>query len=307
MATPNPNSPHPSKAKAWIEAVRLRTLPASLAGVVAGCGCAAYYQSFSWPQAVICFLFALLAQIASNFANEYYDYKNGLDKKGREGFRRGVTEGDIKASQMKTATFSLLAVDALLGCSLIYWGGWWLIPIGIAIAIFAIAYSAGPYPLSHHGLGDIAVFIFFGVVPVVFTAYVQSQSLNILPIALPVGAAIGLQCANILIVNNYRDADDDKSVGKHTTVVIFGRKTMGWVYLFNGLAALVLLVCVVDFAGAIWEGAIFVLPAVLHVGLYKKIRIERGHSLNPLLGKTAMLLLFESIATTAILAAMGCR
>ena len=118
--------------------------------------------------------FAIIAQIASNFANEYYDFKNGFDKKGREGFRRGVTEGDISPAAMKRATYSLLAIDALLGCTLIIWGGWWLVPVGIAIAIFAVAYSAGPYPLSHHGLGDIAVIIFFGFVPVLFTEYVQT-------------------------------------------------------------------------------------------------------------------------------------
>lgn len=160
--------------KAWIEAMRLRTLPVSVAGVLAGTGCAVFKHGFSVVPMLICLVFAVIAQIASNFANEYYDFKNGFDKKGREGYRRGVTEGDISPSAMKRATFGLLFLDALLGCSLIYYGGWWLIAVGVAVAIFAVAYSAGPYPLSHHGLGDVAVVVFFGFVPVIFTEYVQT-------------------------------------------------------------------------------------------------------------------------------------
>lgn len=127
----------------WIEAMRLRTLPVSIAGVAAGTGCAAYHHGFSVVPMLICLAFAVIAQIASNFANEYYDYKNGIDKKGRDGFRRGVTEGDINPESMKRATFGLLALDALLGCTLIYYGGWWLIAVGVAVAIFAVGYSAG--------------------------------------------------------------------------------------------------------------------------------------------------------------------
>ena len=158
----------------WIEAMRLRTLPVSVAGVAAGTGCAIYHHGFAVVPMIICLAFAIIAQIASNFANEYYDFKNGFDRKGREGYRRGVTEGDISPSAMKRATYLLLAIDAVLGCSLIAWGGWWLIAVGVAVAVFAVAYSAGPYPLSHHGLGDVAVVIFFGFVPVIFTEYVQT-------------------------------------------------------------------------------------------------------------------------------------
>ena len=110
--------------KAWIEAMRLRTLPVSVAGVMAGTACAIYDGGFKTLPFLICLLFAILAQIVSNFANEYFDFKKGLDKKGREGFRRGVTEGDISPKAMLTATLSLLALDCLIGLSLIWWGGW---------------------------------------------------------------------------------------------------------------------------------------------------------------------------------------
>ena len=138
--------------KAWIEAMRLRTLPVSVAGVITAAGLAAHFGCFRWLPLLLCLLFAVLAQIASNFANEYYDFRQGLDKKGREGFRRGVTEGDITPRAMKTAVYITLAVACCIGLSLTLFGGLWLIGVGIAIAIGVFAYSTGPYPLSQHGL-----------------------------------------------------------------------------------------------------------------------------------------------------------
>ena len=98
----------------WIEAMRLRTLPVSVAGVIAGTGCAVWHNGFKALPAILCLLFAILAQIASNFGNEYYDYTKGVDKRGREGFRRGVTEGDITPQAMKRATFAMLGIAAAI-------------------------------------------------------------------------------------------------------------------------------------------------------------------------------------------------
>ena len=285
----------------WIEAMRLRTLPVSVAGVIAGTACAVMCGGFSVVPAVLCLLFAVLAQIASNFGNEYYDFKNGLDKKGREGFRRGVTEGDISPAAMKLATYSTLAVAAVVGLAMLAFGEWWLVIVGALIGMFALAYSAGPYPLSHHGLGDVAVVIFFGVVPVTFTCYLQMQDWGALPLSLPTAVATGLVAANVLIVNNYRDADDDASVGKRTTVVIFGRKAMGWCYLASGLLAMLLMMPVWVKLGA----SSLLVPAlysVLHVATWKKVVQSRGAALNPLLGRSAVnLLLF---ALTLLVAAI---
>lgn len=279
----------------WIEAMRLRTLPVSVAGVIAGGGCAAYYHSFKPLPFLICLLFAVMAQIVSNFANEYFDFKNGLDKKGREGFRRGVTEGDISPRAMRNATFGLLAATCLVGLSLIHWGGFQLLIFGALIAIFALAYSTGPWPLSHHGLGDITVVVFFGLIPVMLTAYIQTGSWTIWPVALPVSLAIGLLTADVLIVNNYRDADDDREVGKRTTVVIFGRKVMGRVYFANGIAAVALMVvATIGRAPLIWQaGALLV--ANLHYMLWVKLTHLKGADLNPVLGQTAMLVFGSSI------------
>lgn len=286
--------------KPWIEAMRLRTLPVGLAGVVAGTGCAVFHNGFSVIPMLICLAFAIIAQIASNFANEYYDFKNGLDKKGREGFRRGVTEGDISPRAMRNATYSLLVIDSLLGCALIWWGGWWLIPVGIAIALFALGYSTGPYPLSHHGLGDVAVVIFFGFVSVMFTQYVQTQVFYTDSITICTSLATGLLAANVLIVNNYRDYDDDKAVGKNTTVVIFGRKAMSTVYLINGIIASICITMATSWAPA-WTAAGSVSLFWICLDLWKNLKTKRGGALNNVLKSTAITLLLGAIYLLIVL------
>lgn len=283
-------------AKAWIEATRPRTLPVSIAGVLGGLACALNYGHFRVLPFIVCLIFALIAQIVSNFANEYYDYKSGIDKKGREGFRRGVTEGDISPKTMKTVTYTLLAIDCAIGCSLIIWGGWWLLLVGAFIAVFALAYSAGPYPLSRIGLGDIAVLIFYGLVPVVFTCYVITGSMENLRLTIPIGFALGLLADNVLIVNNYRDMEDDIQAHKITTVVIFGRKIMLGVYCLNftlGLA--IIAIFFVLFKSPLWLICWGVIE-ILYIFVMIKIRGARGAALNPLLKKTALLMLLTCAA-----------
>lgn len=286
----------------WIEAMRLRTLPVSVAGVLGGTACAVFRHGFSLVPMLICLVFAVVAQIASNFANEYYDFKNGLDRKGREGYRRGVTEGDISPQAMKRATYLCLLFDALLGCSLIYWGGWWLIAVGVAVAVFAIAYSAGPYPLSHHGLGDVAVVIFFGFVPVIFTEYVQTGILRMNTVTFCTSLAIGLMTANVLIVNNYRDADEDRAVGKRTTVVIFGRKAMSTVYLINGLVGIGCL-SVASTWGPQWSVGAWITIATIHVQLWLMLRRLKGKQLNNVLKYTSMVVLASAVCLLIVLSA----
>ena len=286
----------------WIEAMRLRTLPVSISGVLAGIACALLEISFSLVPALLCLLFAILAQIASNFANEYYDFKKGVDRKGREGFRRGVTEGDITPTAMKYATFGTLAAAACVGCLMLFYGSWWLILVGIIIGLFALAYSAGPYPLSHHGLGDVAVVLFFGIVPVTLTCYLQQGSWDGLWLSLPVSVAVGLLAANVLIVNNCRDKEDDELVGKNTTVVIFGRRVMGWVYLISGVVAM----GIVFYALRVLFPFMVILVSIylgLHFCTWRKLISSTGAALNPLLGSTARnLLIFTMfLLTVAIL------
>ena len=280
--------------KAWIEAMRLRTLPVSVSGVLVGIACAVFLGKFNAVPAVLCLLFAVLAQIASNFGNEYYDFKNGVDKKGREGFRRGVTEGEISPMAMKIATFVTLGLAGVVGCMMLFYGPWWLVIVGVVIMLFALAYSTGPYPLSHHGLGDVAVVLFFGVVPVVFTCFLQTGSWEGLQYVLPTSITIGLLAANVLIVNNYRDMEDDAAVNKRTTVVIFGRKIMAWVYLFSGIIAMLLLLPL-WYHLSYWALITPILYIVLHINTWRQLKKSLGVQLNPLLGKTAINLLVFAV------------
>lgn len=294
--------------------MRLRTLPVSIAGVAGGVCIAVAYGCFSWLPATICLMFALSAQIVSNFANEYFDFVNGLDKPGRAGFRRGVTEGDITPMAMKKAIVGLLAVSALLGLSLLYWGGPWLIVAGVIILIGALAYSGGPWPLSHHGMGDVAVVIFYGLVPVFFTAILQANAhalewtastdnypLPLWSAALNMGLAVGLMGANVLIVNNYRDADDDREVNKHTTVVILGRPFMRNIYLADWLVTDLLITQITwHHAGLLfWIG----LPifAVAQILLWHTLGKRTGIELNLQLRQTAIMTLATILWTLIVI------
>ena len=274
----------------WIEAMRLRTIPVSVAGVIAGTGCAILTGSFKAIPALLCLAFAILAQIAANFGNEYYDFKNGIDRKGRAGFRRGVTEGEIAPNAMKAATFVTLGIAAAVGCAMLIYGPWWLIIAGILIMCFALAYSAGPYPLSHHGLGDIAVIIFFGLVPVLLTWYLQTSSWDSVDVVLETSLTIGLLAANVLIVNNYRDMEDDSAVGKRTTVVIFGRKVMSAVYLLSGFIGMLVMIPV-WMSLPVWVVVLPLIYLTLHMNTWCRLKHSSGSAINPLLGRTAMNLL----------------
>lgn len=278
----------------WVEAMRLRTLPVSVAGVIAGTACAIILDSFKPAPAIACLVFAALAQIAANFGNEYYDYKNGIDRKGRAGFRRGVTEGEIDPKSMKMATYSVLALAAAVGCTMLLYGPWWLIIVGVLIMIFALAYSAGPYPLSHHGLGDVAVVIFFGIIPVTFTCFLQTGSWEGMDIIIPASLAVGLLAANVLVVNNYRDMEDDAAVGKRTTVVIFGRRFMSLAYLLSGIAGMAVMIPVWTRL-PLWALTVPVVYIALHLNVWLKLRQTTGAALNPLLGRTAVNLLVFSL------------
>lgn len=289
------------KLKPWIEAMRLRTLPVSAAGVLAGCAIAISYNNFRLLPALICLVFALTAQITSNFANEYFDFKNGFDKKGRQGFRRGVTEGDIRPESMKRAMIAVMAADCLLGLTLIYWGGLWIIAIGILVAIGAFAYSAGPWPLSHHGLGDEAVVIFYGIVPVCMTAYLQcgdwtgGSMAGVLGemwiMALTVSLGVGLMGANVLTVNNVRDYIDDSRVGKRTKAVIFGPKAMKVSYVICAYAGLALIWAGMRLTLNSWGWTGYVAIGIWLVPVIIALFKFSDYRLNKVLRYTALLLL----------------
>ncbi len=214
--------PADARWKIWLEAARPRTLPAAVAPVIAGSALAWRVRAFDAAAAAICLGFALLVQIGANFANDYYDFVKGADTGARVGPRRAVASGLVAPAAMRRAVVLVFAGAFAAGLLLVAWGGWWLVAIGVACVASAIAYTGGPYPLGYHGLGDLFVFIFFGLVAVTATFYVQAGWVG--ADAWLVAAAIGALTANILVVNNYRDADSDAQAGKRTLVVRFGRR-----------------------------------------------------------------------------------
>ncbi len=282
--------------KVWIEAMRLRTLPVSVAGVITAAAQCQLSGELRVTPVVLCLLFAVLAQIASNFANEYYDFKAGLDRPGREGPRRGVTEGDITPQSMKKATFFTLGSACVIGLSLVFYGGLWLIAAGIAIALGALAYSAGPYPLSRHALGEVAVFFFFGIIPVNLTYYVSTLHWSLECLASSV--IIGLYGANVLITNNYRDAVDDASVGKTTIAVKFGRNFAATLYLMNGISAFLLMSLTWNDDES-WTIVIRSLFLLIHLILWNRLIKLEGAKITKILAATSMLMLAYALSYLA--------
>ncbi|MBL9186084.1 MAG: 1,4-dihydroxy-2-naphthoate polyprenyltransferase [Opitutaceae bacterium] len=210
-----------SRLQIWIEAVRPRTLPAAVAPVLVGSALAWRDQAFVPAAAGLCLGFALLVQIGTNFANDYYDFLRGADTAARVGPRRAVAAGLVAPATMRRAMIAVFAAAFLCGLGLLAWGGPWLLAIGIASIVCGVAYTGGPWPLAYVGLGDVFVFLFFGLVAVGGTYFVQAGRLT--ADALLAGGPIGLLAANILVVNNYRDAETDAVAGKRTLVVRVGR------------------------------------------------------------------------------------
>jgi 1,4-dihydroxy-2-naphthoate octaprenyltransferase len=202
--------------------MRPRTLPAAVAPVLVGSALAWRAGAFSLAAALLCLAFALLVQIGANFANDYYDFLHGADTHERVGPVRAVAAGLVSPTAMRRAMWLAFGLAFATGLALIAWGGWWLAAVGIASIACAIAYTGGPYPLGYHGLGDVFVFLFFGLVAVGVTFYVQAGC--IAGSSLCAGAAVGALATNILLVNNYRDAATDAKAGKRTVVVRFGRR-----------------------------------------------------------------------------------
>ena len=210
---------------------------------------------------------------------------------------------------MKRAMILLMAADCLLGLSLIYWGGYWLILVGALIAVAAFAYSAGPWPLSHHGLGDEAVVVFYGIVPVTLTAYLQcgdwtgGSMAGVLgemwKMALIVSLGIGLLGANVLTVNNVRDVRDDARVGKRTKAVIFGPRVMKFSYIVCAYLGLGLIWYGMRNALNSWGWAGYVAVGIWMVPVIIALFRFSDYRLNKVLRFTAILLLVAVIWTIA--------
>lgn len=218
----------------WWEAARPRTLPAAIAPVVVASALAARGGTFHAAAAGTCLAFALLIQIGTNYANDYFDFIKGADTAERVGPRRAVAAGLIAPAIMRRAMVLVFACAFVVGLSLLQFGGWPLLVIGVLSIVCGIAYTGGPYPLAYHGWGDVFVFVFFGLVAVVATYFVQAG--RIVGDAWIIGAGIGALATNILVVNNYRDIATDAKAGKRTLAVRFGpRFARGQFLLDHGI------------------------------------------------------------------------
>ncbi len=211
-----------SKFDAWILASRPKTLPAAIVPVIVGTSLAVYHNKLNLTAAIIALLCSVLIQIGTNFANDLYDFVAGTDKKERLGPQRAVASGIISINEMKAGIVISFGLSFILGMYLVYIAGWPILLIGVVSIIAGFAYTAGPLPLAYNGLGDIAVFIFFGFIGTVGTYYVQALEIHPLVFwsSIPVGALI----TNILVVNNYRDREEDRSNNKNTLAVILGER-----------------------------------------------------------------------------------
>lgn len=286
--------------KAWLEAARPRTLFASISPVLVGWGLAWHDGGFLLLPALLCLCVALLAQIASNFANDYFDFKKGADREDRLGPDRAVASGWITPGAMLIATFLTLGLACLCGCFLLFYGGWILLPVGILMAITVLAYSAGPFPLAYNGLGDVCVLLFYGVVPVCFTYFVQVGTFSMS--ALLLSLAVGFLSINILVVNNYRDYEQDKISRKRTTIVLFGRRYGRAIYLINGVLALLLTIPVFH-GNSLW--LFFIAAAagyyVMFINTWQRfVRLE-GKALNAILGRTSLLVFLYALMVSVML------
>ena len=281
-----------SKVRIWIEAARPKTLTASLSPVILGASLAYCEGVFDWLPAILCLVVALFAQVASNFANDYFDFKSGADGDDRLGPERAVAQGWTTPKSMLVATFIAVAVACIAGCMLVAFADWRLLLVGVAIVLCVFAYSAGPFPLAYNGLGDVCVLLFYGIIPVCFTYYIQTLSFSTLSLLLSI--ALGLLSVNILVVNNYRDYYQDKKANKRTTVVLFGRRFGRIFYVVNEcLACLITLPLLLD--ASWWVTILFGLLFVLCYATTAELFRKDGRELNQTLGHTARNLFFYAV------------
>lgn len=274
--------------RVWVGATRPRTLPAAIAPVILATALAGRDDTLVAPAAAACLAFALLVQVATNFANDYFDFVKGADTAERVGPARAVASGRVRPATMRTVTGVVLLAAFAVGLSLLNYGGWPLLVIGVASLVCAVAYTGGPYPLAYHGWGDVFVFGFFGLVAVGATYYVQAGTVTLE--AWLLGAGVGALATNILITNNYRDVETDARAGKRTTVVRFGRGFARAQFL-TGHAVALLAVAGLAVRGVVaWELA----GAILVWGVWearRQFRVLRRRSttaaeLIALLGRT---------------------
>lgn len=282
-----------SPVKAWILAARPRTLPAAAAPVLVAFAFAWRDGVFHWLPALACLLISLLMQIGANIANDLFDHERGSDTPDRLGPVRVTATGLIPPAKMRTAIGVVFGLAGLLGLYLIWLRGWPVLVLGLAIFVAALTYTGGPFPYGYYALGDVFVFLFFGLAAVCGTYFAQAGAVTrtIVWAAVPVGLLI----VNILVVNNTRDLATDSAANKRTLAVYLGRKAMLGEYLVC-LAGAYMVPLGLWMAGMTSAGGLvawFSLP--LGFRLYREFSKTEGRQLNQTLAGTAQLALIFAI------------
>lgn len=278
----------------WILASRPRTLSAAAAPVVVATALAAREGALHLPSACLALCAALLIQIGANYANDLYDHERGADVPGRLGPTRVTSAGLLSPRAVRLGMWGIFGLAGLCGLYLIARGGWPIVIIGLASIAAAIIYTGGPFPIGYHGLGDLFAFLFFGVAAVVGTYYVQA--LTVSPVAWAAALPIGALVTAILVVNNVRDLETDRAVGKRTLAVILGRQAACIEYVLL-LAAAYLMLPVFWLGLGLGPGVLLpIVTAPQAIRLARALYVERpGPALNRLLAGTAQLLLWYAI------------
>lgn len=290
--------------RAWLIACRPKTLSAGVVPVCVGSAVAVHQGAFALGPALGALAGALLLQIGSNLANDLYDYEKGADTEQRLGPLRAVQAGLLSPRQVRAGMGVVFALALLVGLYLTSVAGSWIVVVGLASIASAILYTAGPYPLGYHGLGELFVLLFFGLVAVCGSAALQTGTLSELAVwaSLPVGSL----ASAILVVNNVRDRETDAVVNKRTLAVRFGRRAGQYEYLVLLLVAY--LVPPLLFAsGQLGPWALLPLSSLpLALRLARRVLRDTGALLNhSLVGTAKLLLIFGLLFTLALLLDAG--
>ncbi|MBW2732064.1 MAG: 1,4-dihydroxy-2-naphthoate polyprenyltransferase [Deltaproteobacteria bacterium] len=291
----NPTSPpRPGKIAAWLWATRPRTLSAALGPVLVG-NALAYAEggSISYALTLATLFCATALQIGANLANDYFDFKKGADTSERLGPPRATQQGWLAPKTVLVGALVVLMMAAITGSYLVWVGGWPFVVLGLLSIAAAVGYTGGPRPLGYHGLGDVAVFFFFGLVAVCGSYYLQRSTVS--PLSLWAALGVGALVTAILVVNNIRDRESDRRAGKRTLAVRLGLKVSQLQYALLLLLALLVppLAMLSSGASATWLLALGSAPLALYE--LRALRRREGVQLNRSLAGTARLSLIYSL------------
>ena len=299
-----------NSAKAWFLAARPKTLTGAAVPVMIGISAAVamYGSSVRVVPAVLCMLFALVMQIDANFVNDYFDFMKGTDDEQRLGPKRACAQGWITAVAMRRGLLYTTVLACAVGLPLVYFGGWEMILVGFACVVFCFLYTIS---FSYIGLGDVLVLVFFGLVPVCMTYWLVAPPTSLMSIPWPVivlSIACGLIIDTLLVVNNYRDIDNDRRAGKRTLIVRIGERGGLILYLLLGLAGTILAIAGIIYLN--WHDGQFMQLLMtsyipFHIRAFTEMRrIRKGAELNKVLGMTARnMFIFGVFVSAALLLA----